>query len=496
MSSADTALLVGMTGIRKSFGPVTACDKAFVTVGAGGITAVVGANGAGKSTLVNILCGVVSADAGDILVDGQIRTVRGPRDAAALGIGLVAQRPFLVGELTGIENCALALGALPTRKLREHLEAIAERIGFRVALAEKVQRFSPAQRQQLDILRLLARNVRVMVLDEPTSVLSPVETRALLDALKRLAGEGKAILYVSHKLDEVLEIADTIFVMSAGKTVAKLSRAEATPEKLVRLIAGADLPGPVRRVRAESPRKGGLEVDGLCTWPAEGTVALDELSFNVRRGEVFGVAGVAGNGQRELAEALAGLVRPRWGEMRFDDRPVRSTGERFDWVAYVPEDTDADGLVGSMALCENLLLGAHRQDAFFTRRSLAARARGIASEFEIVADPWTPVGTLSGGNRMKALLAREFNRAAPLLVICSPAAGLDVKAAAMLGAHIRRSRDKGAAVVLISYDLDELFELADRIGVLWRGRFVAEWPKGMTSREEVLRVMISGARAE
>ena len=495
MSGPDTAVLVGMTGINKSFGPVTACDEAYVSAGAGRITAIVGANGAGKSTLVNVLCGVVSPDAGNILINGQIRRIRNPREASSFGIGLVAQRPFLVGELTGLENCALVLGGLPNGKLRKRLEKAAERIGFRVPLTEKVEWLSPARRQELDILRLLARDVRVMVLDEPTSVISPVETRALLDALKRLAEDGKAILYVSHKLDEVLEIADTIFVMNEGKTAAKLNRSEATPRKLVRLIAGEDLPEPPARKPAAAPRRA-LEVEGLCTEPVEGRVALDELSFRVRRCEVFGVAGVAGNGQRELAETLAGLVRPRWGAIKFGGASIHPAGERLGWVAYVPEDADADGLVGSMSLCENLLLGAPWQGAFFGRSALSARAAQIAREFDIAGDPWAPVRALSGGNHMKALLAREFDRGAPLLVISSPAAGLDVRASAMLASHIRGARDKGAAIVLISYDLDELFQLADRIGVLWRGRFVAEWSTEKTSREEVLRVMISGARAE
>jgi len=494
MNKTDTNLLIAMTGVCKRYGAVVACDEAFISIGVGRVTAIVGANGAGKSTLVNILCGLVNPDAGNILVRGQIRKFHNPREAASFGIGLVAQKPNLVGEMTALENCALALGGVANGKLRARVEKAAKRIGFKVPLDEKVDSLSPAQRQELDVLRLLAGDARVMVLDEPTSMLSPIETRILLDGLKKLAADGKAILYVSHKLSEVMEIADSVYVMSEGCTVAHLAGSEVTTEKLVRLIAGGDLPET-----NESPKRGekpgkGLVVENVSTRAGDGKIALDGISFEVRRGRVFGVAGVAGNGQRELAEVLAGITPYSKGKMTFEDELVRATGARFSWVAYVPEDMEADGLVITMPLCENLALGAG--GGFPGRRELPSLAAVAIGEFDIRGDPWSPVSALSGGNRMKVLLAREFGKHAPLLVVSSPAAGLDVRAAAEMAAHIREARDGGTSVVLISCDLDELFELSDYIGVLWRGRFAARWPADKTSRDKVLGVMISGAKQQ
>jgi len=498
MSNPHTPELVTMTGITKRFGPVVACDGAEFAARQGAVTAVVGANGAGKSTLVGILCGVVRADSGAITFEGRPARIRSVQDAARRGIALVAQRPLVVGELTGLENCALSLGGPAGPRLREALESTARRFGFDAPLDCRMDHASPAQRQRLDVLRMLARDPRVMVFDEPTSALSPDAADRLLAAMRRLAEAGKTVVLVSHKLGEVLRVADSIYCMSGGRTVAKMASSDTSADELARLIAGDQVAEHAAAVKVSVPA-GGLDVNRLCAGDGRTGVSLRDISFQAARGEIFGVAGVAGNGQTELADVLAGLLRPSAGEISFDGAPVVPCGKRFDWVAYVPEDVDGRGLAIEMSLAENLLLGCARRRGMRWRLS-PARLKRLADEamggFGIVGVAEAPVRTLSGGNRMKALLAREFARRAPLMVAVSPAAGLDVRAAAHFAEHLMNARERGATVILISYDLDQIFQLADRVGALARGKLVGPWTTRETSARVVTRAMITGTVAQ
>jgi len=473
-------------GIVKRFGPVLAVDHADFEL-APGVHALLGENGAGKSTLVKILYGYVRPDEGEILLDGRPVELGSPADARRLGIGLVFQQFTLVPALTVAENVALFLPELPpvlhvgeiSRRIRE----LSERYGLAVDPARRVFTLSVPEQQRVEILRVLVSGARILCFDEPTSALPAQEIDALLDVFRRLRDDGYSIVFITHKLREVLALADTVTVMRRGAVVATLPIADVDEDRLVELMFGG-LPATVSRPAPTSPGEEVLRLEGD-----------DELS--VRAGEIVGIAGVAGNGQRELCDAVAGLTsvtgrRILLGEdaTRWSVRRIRDAG-----VAFVPENALSQELLWNMTLAENVALGSPKR--FSGRGGLSVDWRAVRETFEATArelglqlpDADVRAGTLSGGNAQRFALARELAREPRLLVVLYPTKGLDVPTAATVQRLLLRARERGAGVLLVSQDLAELRALSDRILVMRAGRIVADVEPAEADDYELGRVM-------
>ncbi|MEX2501699.1 MAG: ABC transporter ATP-binding protein [Trueperaceae bacterium] len=474
--------LLQMTGVTKRYPGVVANDAVDLAVARGEVHALLGENGAGKSTLMHVLYGLQAPDAGTIRLRGHEIRFRSPRDAKAAGIGLVAQHFHLARRHTVAENLALALpdtpALFPTRALRGRVEAVARRYGFEVRLEARVAALSPGEQQRVEILKALLQGADLLILDEPTSVLTPQEAERLFEVLEVMKAEGKGVILISHKMDEVLRVADRVTVLRAGRVVATRDAAGADAADLATLMVGRSVQRG-RREGAPVPGAVRLRIEELRVEGERGEVRLDEVGFEVRGGEIVGVAGVAGNGQAELAQVLTGLRTPTAGRIRLDDRDVAGLNVRtlFDrGVVHIPEDRNAMGVVGSMQVAENLVLRRHRQAPFARGRLLDWRAVGQNADDAIrehrIATPsrGAVTRTLSGGNVQKVILARELGGRPGLVVASHPSYGLDVAATEDTHRLLRRQRDAGAAVLLVSEDLDELLELSDRIVVLFRGR--------------------------
>ncbi len=474
--------LLQMTGVTKRFPGVVANDAVDLSVARGEVHALLGENGAGKSTLVHILYGLQAPDAGEIRLDGRPVRFRSPRDAMAARIGLVAQHFHLARRHTVAENLALALNdtpaLFPTRSLRARVAPLADRYGFEVRLNARVGTLSPGEQQRVEILKALLQGAELLILDEPTSVLTPQEADRLFAAVEVMKAEGKGVVLISHKMDEVLRVADRITVLRGGRVVARREAGEADAGELATLMVGRT----VRRGRRDAAPEPGavrLRIEELRVDGEKGEPRLADVSFDVRGGEIVGVAGVAGNGQAELAQVLTGLRAPTSGRIRLDDRDVAGLNVRTLFergVVHIPEDRNLVGVVGSMQVAENLVMRRHRQEPFARGRRLDWRAVGAHADEAIrrhhIAAPSraTVTKTLSGGNVQKVILARELDGRPGLVVASHPTYGLDVAATEETHRLLRAQRDAGAAVLLVSEDLDELLELADRIVVLFRGR--------------------------
>lgn len=501
------APVVEFRGVGKRFAGIAANENISFTVNKGAVHAVVGENGAGKTTLMNLLAGLHKPDAGNILVRGEPVDFHGPQAAHHAGIGMVHQHFMLVERFTILQNillsCENSYGLLPQLQARQKLAVICQSLGLALDLDAPVETLPVGLRQRVEIVKLLYRGGDILIFDEPTAVLTPGETADLLELLRNMSRQGKTILYVSHKLSEVLAIADTVSVLRQGRLVGTVAAAETTQGKLVEMMIGHSLtPSAERQTVTAGPLL--LELAGVHCRDGRRAKALQGMSLQIRGGEIYGVVGVSGNGQQELAGVVTGEIAPTSGEVRLAGDniagmsmpKVRSLG-----VGLIPEDRDRQGLVGALPVWENLLLGQLRLPQFCRRGILSGAAcRNYVAEqvrrFGIrLASPDQPVRSLSGGNRQKVILARELGRQPRVLVASQPVRGLDIGAAEMVHAQLMAAREAGAAVLLISADLDEVLELADRVGILYAGRIVREFRPGELSPVEIGHCMLGGGQA-
>ena len=494
-----------LTGITKRFPGVIANRDVNMTVAVGEVHAIVGENGAGKSTLMKVLYGMLQPDEGTIEVDGQPVTFKSPTEAIAAGIGMVHQHFMLADNFTVLEN--VVLGAEPRKGLRLDRESARARIreigsayGLEVDPDRPVEELGVGDRQRVEILKVLYRGARVLILDEPTAVLVPSEVTELFSNLEELKREGVTIIFISHKLDEVLAVADTITVIRAGTTVTTVTPAEVTARQLAELMVGSELPTPETRESTVTDREV-LEVKGLSVTDATGRAVLKDVSLRIRAGEILGIAGVEGNGQTELVEAIIGVQPMSAGHIELDDQDVTSWStrrRREGGIGYIPQDRHRNGLLLDAPLWENAALGHQTTEAFsrgpwFNRRGARERTEAIVRDYD-VRTPGIDVAAhaLSGGNQQKLIVGREMEAKPSVLIAAHPTRGVDVGAQAAIWDQLRAARSAGLATLLVSADLEELIGLSDSLLVLYRGEVVATLkPSEVTP--EVLGSYMTGA---
>ena len=498
---ADTAPpAIELIGIDKRFGPVHANKNVNLTVERGVIHGVIGENGAGKSTLMSILYGFYEADAGEIRIGGAPVRIRSPREAIDHGIGMVHQHFMLVPPLTVLDNVMLGAegGPLLARgagAVREKLQHLAKNYGLDVDPNAIVGELSVGLQQRVEILKALVRGAEILVLDEPTAVLTPAEADQLFQMLRVLKGEDKTILFITHKLREIMALTDRVSVMRRGEMVATYETKETSPPELADAMVGRKVILKVDKTPAK-PGAVALEVRDLVVKDDRGVVRVDNMSFNVREGEIVGVAGVAGNGQSELLEALSGIRHPSSGEIlvegspldkrRCDPRIVRACS-----VGHVPEDRHRVGLVMPFEACESAMLGFHRDAAYgagllFDRRAIVADESAKMESYDIrPRAPMLKTANFSGGNQQKIVLAREIERNPKVMLVGQPTRGVDIGAIEFIHKRIVALRDAGKAVLLVSVELDEIFALADRILVVCGGRITGERRPEATNAQDL-----------
>jgi simple sugar transport system ATP-binding protein len=497
--------LISLRHIHKRFGSVTALEDVSLDIGTGEIIALVGENGAGKSTLMNVLYGLYQADAGEVLVQGQPVRLRSPKDAIARGVGMVHQHFMLVPTLTVAEN--VVLGREPSRWGRmdldracEEVAATCERFGFKLDPRARVDTLSVGSQQKVEIVKALHRGAQVLILDEPTAVLTPQEADDLFRVARELAAGGRTVVFISHKLREVLSVAERVAVMRRGRLVAEVRAANTRPEELAALMVGESRV-PQAEAQAYHPPGGEklLEAKDLRARGADGRPALRGVSLEVHAGEIVGIAGVDGNGQRELAEVLTGLRALDGGGGSLLGAPLvdlTPAEARQRGVGHVPEDRLWRAVVKAMSVEENVALGRQTQAPFARGARVdfqgrRERTRTLLQAYDVrPPDPEVPLQALSGGNQQKVVVARELDAAPKLLVVVQPTRGLDIGAVAQVQAKLREARDRGAGVLLVSLDLEEVLALADRIYVFFEGRITGSFTRPEFDEREIGRRML------
>ncbi len=491
--------LLEMKNITKRFPGVLANDHVNFNLFAGEVHALVGENGAGKTTLMKILYGLYSPDEGEIYVKGNKSVIKKPREAIHFGIGMVHQHFMLVPPFSVLENIVIGeethrAGVLDMNAPAERVKKIMEDNSLFVDLSAKVEDIPVGLQQRVEILKILYRGAEILVFDEPTAVLTPQEVKELFKTFREMKKQGKGIIFISHKLDEVLEIADRITVIRRGKIIKTLGIDEATKPLIAELMVGKPV---LLEVERPSVEMGGvvLEVKDLVMKSPRGYNVLSGVSFEVRAGEIYGIAGVEGNGQTELIEAIAGEVKLESGDILLNGKSI------LDWdvrkrreagISHIPEDRHRYGLLLPYTLAENLTLGMHYKEPFVNRFQVINRkkirefARAVIKKYDIrTPSELTPAHALSGGNQQKVIVARELSAEPQLLLAAQPTRGVDIGATEFIHNQLMVAKKEGRAILLVSADLDEIMSLSDRIGVIFKGRIIKEFSREKAVKEEI-----------
>lgn len=496
--------MLELRNITKTFGNVTANNDVSIMVHKGTIHAIVGENGAGKSTIMRIAYGFYKADSGEILVDGNAVSIKSPHDAIALGIGMVHQHFMLVDTMTAAEN--IVLGAetgtaanLDLDKANRDILALSNELRLGVNPKAYIEDLSVGQQQRVELLKALYRNAELLILDEPTAVLSPQEVEEFFGILRRMKEQGKTVIIITHKLEEVLAISDEVTVMRDGKSVGNVKTSETSAKDLARMIVGRDVLLRVDKTDAK-PDGTVLEVKNLSVSGKNGP-AVKGVSFAVRSGEIVGIAGIEGNGQTELVEALSGLAKSSAGTVEFDGIDITNHSARQLkelGIAHIPEDRHKRGLLLNSDLAENSILGVHYRPpvatgGFMNNVAINKRVGDIIKNFDVrPGDPTLSAKSLSGGNQQKLIIGREFDLNPKLLLVSQPTRGVDIGAIEFIHRKLIELRDAGSAVLLVSAELEEVTALADRLLVIKEGKIVGEVDPKVTSVEEIGLMMTGG----
>jgi general nucleoside transport system ATP-binding protein len=504
---------VTLRGVTKRFPGIVANDQVDFEAAVGEVHALLGENGAGKTTLSNILTGLYRADEGEILLYGEPVSFRSPRDALDAGISMVHQHFRLVPPFTVAENVVLGdhrdVGrrfVIRTGQIERRVAELAERYGLHVDPRARIWQLSLGEQQRVEILKALYREARVLILDEPTAVLTPQEAQALFGTMRSMADDGRTVIFISHKLHEVKAVADRVTVLRGGRSIAIVAAREATQKSLAALMVGREVEIQRRRMTSTDPASTGgttLEVDDLCAHGDRGDDAVRGVSLRVRAGEIVAIAGVAGNGQRELAETITGMRPATRGEVRVDGRKLEGGDPREAIearIAHVPEDRLGTGVAPGLSIASNVVLKTYRgtEHSFgplLRAKTIRDRALDLIRRYQVKAPgPHAAARQLSGGNLQKVVLGREFSGEPRVLVAASPTRGLDVGAIETVHAYLREAAAGGVAILLLSEDLDEILALADRVAVMYEGCIVGEVDAATATVDEIGLLMAGGER--
>jgi len=495
--------ILQVNNIRKTFPGVVALDDVSFAVAKGEIHTLLGENGAGKSTLMNILTGLYHPDRGEIQIGGKTIHFTSPRDSLACGIGMVHQHFMLVPAHSVFENILLALDNVPNffnrNAYKKRIQQLLDDFDLDLDLDMPVWKLSIGAQQWIELIKLLMRDCQLLILDEPTAVLTPQEADRLFSVLKRLKGQGKSIIFISHKMREVMEISDRVTILKKGRSLSTLTRGDFDESKLAALMIGQDKV-PQWQKNLQMSDEIVLEIQNLSVRNDRGLADLDNFNLQLKKGEILGIAGVAGNGQKALAEVLTGLKSTSQGKIVAKGEDITNSNARYSYIAgiaHIPEDRKSIGIAPDMSVDENLILKSFksrlfRHGIFQDKRAIRRNATEKISQFAIKSGPdGTPVRYLSGGNIQKVIIARELSEHPAVLVALYPTRGLDIGSAEYVHKVIADGADKGMSTILIAEDLDELLKLCDRIAVMFRGRLIGYVNPRKTTREEI-GLMMSG----
>jgi simple sugar transport system ATP-binding protein len=499
-----------LKGITKRFPGVLANDHIDLTLDEGTVLGLLGENGAGKSTLMNVLYGLYDPDEGEIHVRGRHVNIESPNDAIDLGIGMVHQHFMLVPVLTVTENVMLGMESikngvvLDREKAAQRIAEISDRYGLKVDPYAVVEDLPVGIQQRVEIIKLLYRNADILILDEPTAVLTPQEVEGLFEVIRSLVSQGKSVIFISHKLKEVLELSDRIVVLRGGEMVGSTTPEESDERDLASMMVGRDVVLQVSKEEAE-PGETVLTVEDLYVRDDQGKVAVDGISFEVRTGEIVGVGGVQGNGQTELVEALTGLRAVESGRIAIDGQDLTGASPRAiteAGTAHIPEDRQRDGLVLGYPVANNLILNTYylkpnAQGIVMQQDAIEQRAENLIGEYDIrTPGPLTPLSNLSGGNQQKVIVARELSRPVKLIIAAQPTRGLDVGSIEYIHSQLIKMRDEGTAVFMVSAELDEVMSLSDRVIVMYEGQIMDTVPAEEATREQLGLLMAGVSKDE
>ncbi|MGE8079092.1 ABC transporter ATP-binding protein [Peribacillus loiseleuriae] len=501
--------VIEMLNIRKEFPGIVANDNVTLQVKKGEIHALLGENGAGKTTLMNVLFGLYQPEKGEIRVNGEPVKITNPNIANDLGIGMVHQHFMLVDPFTVTENIILGkepskAGKINLKDASKKVRELSERYHLSVDPDAKIKDISVGMQQRIEILKTLYRGAEILIFDEPTAVLTPQEIKELMMIMKSLVNEGKSIILITHKLKEIMEVCDRVTVMRKGVGIGTVNVSESDPNSLASLMVGRDVVFKTEKKEA-SPAAVVLDINGLSVKDARGIQAVNHLSLSVRAGEIVGIAGIDGNGQTELIEAITGLKKTISGSIKINGKEIQNLKPRKiseSGVGHIPEDRHKHGLVLDYSIGENIVLQTYYQkplskSGVLNYSKIYDQARSIISEYDVrTPSEYTPARALSGGNQQKAIIGREVDRNPDLLIAAQPTRGLDVGAIEFIHKRLIEQRDNGKAVLLISFELDEILNVSDRVAVIYEGEIVAIVNPRETTEQELGLMMAGSKRME